>query len=38
MLISYATWNLLSVECEEALKDMPSTLIIYHRDRKTGEN
>ncbi|MDR1096608.1 MAG: cation:proton antiporter, partial [Tannerella sp.] len=37
MLISYATWNLLSVECEEALKDMPSTLIIYHRDRKTGE-
>jgi hypothetical protein len=34
MLISYATWNLLTVECEEALKDMPSTLIIHHRDRK----
>jgi Kef-type K+ transport system membrane component KefB len=34
MLISYATWNLLTVECEEALKDMPSTLIIHHRDRE----
>jgi Kef-type K+ transport system membrane component KefB len=34
MLISYTTWNLLTVECEEALKDMPSTLIIHHRDRK----
>jgi Kef-type K+ transport system membrane component KefB len=34
MLISYATWNLLSLECEEALKDMPSTLIIHHRDGK----
>ncbi|MDR2041578.1 MAG: cation:proton antiporter [Tannerella sp.] len=34
MLISYATWNLLTVECEEALKDMPSTLIIHHRDRR----
>jgi Kef-type K+ transport system membrane component KefB len=31
MLISYATWNLLTVECEKALKDMPSTLIIHHR-------
>ncbi|MDR0796667.1 MAG: cation:proton antiporter [Tannerella sp.] len=30
LLISYATWNKLSVECEEALKDMPSTLIIKH--------
>jgi hypothetical protein len=28
MLISYATWNTLSTECEEALKEMPSTLII----------
>jgi Kef-type K+ transport system membrane component KefB len=31
MLISYASWKILSVECEEALKDMPSTLIIHHR-------
>ncbi|MDR0757415.1 MAG: cation:proton antiporter [Tannerella sp.] len=32
MLISYATWKILAVECEEALKDMPSTLIIHHRN------
>jgi Kef-type K+ transport system membrane component KefB len=31
MLISYATWNILSGECEEDLKDMPSTLIINHK-------
>jgi hypothetical protein len=28
MLISYVAWNTLSTECEEALKDMPPTLII----------
>ncbi|MDR3261555.1 MAG: cation:proton antiporter, partial [Tannerella sp.] len=33
MLISYASWNILSEECEEALKDMPSTLIINHLNR-----
>ena len=30
MLISYASWNMLSTVCEKALKDMPSTLIIKH--------
>jgi len=33
MLISYASWNLLSTTCEEALKEMPSTLIIKHSDK-----
>ncbi|MDR2120353.1 MAG: cation:proton antiporter [Tannerella sp.] len=36
MLVGYATWNILSVECEEALMDMPSTLIIHHRKGKEG--
>jgi Kef-type K+ transport system membrane component KefB len=31
MLVSYDTWYLLTAECEEALKDMPSTIIIRHR-------
>ena len=31
MLISYASWNMLSSTCEEALKEMPSTLIIRHK-------
>lgn len=33
MLVGYATWNILLVECKEALKDMPSTLIIRHREK-----
>ena len=32
MLISYDTWNTLSSECEETLKEMPSTLIIRHKE------
>jgi Kef-type K+ transport system membrane component KefB len=31
MLVSYPSWNILIQECEEALKDIPSTLIIHHR-------
>ncbi|MDR3268550.1 MAG: cation:proton antiporter [Tannerella sp.] len=31
MLVSYPSWNILSEECEDALQDMPSTLIIHHR-------
>ncbi|MDR1602813.1 MAG: cation:proton antiporter [Tannerella sp.] len=31
MLISYSSWNILAVECEDALEDMPSTLIIHHK-------
>ncbi|MDR1408320.1 MAG: cation:proton antiporter [Tannerella sp.] len=37
MLVSYPTWNRLTGECEDALKDMPSTLIIQHRNRRTVE-
>ena len=33
MLISYSSWNTLSTECEEALKNMPSTLIIRHTQK-----
>ena len=32
MLISYDSWNKLSIECEEALKEMPSTLIIRYTE------
>jgi len=32
MLISYASWNLLSIAYDEALKVMPSTLIIKHSE------
>jgi hypothetical protein len=32
MIISYSSWNTLLIECEEALKDMPSTLIIKHEN------
>jgi hypothetical protein len=28
MLVSYNTWNILTTEAQDALKDMPSTLII----------
>jgi hypothetical protein len=35
MLISYQAWNILSEECEEDLKDMPSTLIINHHKTNT---
>jgi Kef-type K+ transport system membrane component KefB len=35
MLISYASWNILSMECEKALKKMPSTLIIRHTQNAT---
>lgn len=34
MLISYPAWNILSEECSEALKEMPSTLIINHKEPK----
>jgi hypothetical protein len=34
MLISYPTWNLLSIEYEDTLKEMPSTLIIRHTARQ----
>jgi Kef-type K+ transport system membrane component KefB len=32
MLVSYATWNILLRESEEVLHDIPSTLIISHRN------
>ncbi|MDR0844462.1 MAG: cation:proton antiporter [Tannerella sp.] len=34
MLISYSAWNILSKECEDALQEMPSTLIINHIPRQ----
>ncbi|MDR1331797.1 MAG: cation:proton antiporter [Tannerella sp.] len=37
MLVSYATWNILTVECKNALSDMPSTLILQHREMNDGD-
>ena len=33
MLVSYTAWNIISEECKDALQDMPSTLIINHREK-----
>ena len=33
MLVGYATWNVISDVCREPLRQMPSTLIIHHRQR-----
>ena len=33
MLVGYATWNIISDVCHEPLRQMPSTLIIHHRQR-----
>lgn len=33
MLVSYTAWNIISEECKDALQDMPSTLIIHHREK-----
>ncbi len=32
MLVSYATWLILSEECRDILQDMPSTFIIEHKE------
>lgn len=32
MLVSYATWLILSEECKDILQDMPSTFIIEHKE------
>ena len=34
MLVSYTAWNIISEECKDALQDMPSTLIINHREKE----
>jgi len=31
MLITYQTWQIISEECKDILKEMPSTLIIHHK-------
>ncbi|PNE24608.1 cation transporter [Tannerella sp. oral taxon 808] len=33
MLVGYATWNVISDVCREPLRQMPSTLIIHHREK-----
>jgi hypothetical protein len=35
MLVTYQTWQIISKECDDLLKDMPSTLIIQYNPNNT---
>ena len=38
ILVTYHTWQIISEECKEILKDMPSTLIIHHNELSMKSN